>query len=274
MRDGPRSPHEPRSDGDQAGALSAPDATRHSESTTMLAAHQPHYLPFPGLLAKADAADVFVVQDDLQYVKQEWQNRNRIRTPADWRWLTIPVHASSTSRIKDVRPVNRRWPAKHRRIVESFYAPEQCRRLQPLWPCVDEFATADLARINIESLKILFREFGITTPVVLQSSLRLPPLPTRSPNQRLMMLCRELNCDGYLSGSQALAYLDHPAWDRSGLSLRMLKWAPQPYKQAFSGWVANLSCVDMLMCADDPHQAVRAGGSIVKLRGGLEVQSQ
>jgi hypothetical protein len=45
----------------------------------VLVAQQPGYLPFTGFFDKVRQADVLVLQDDLRYVKQEWQNRNRIR---------------------------------------------------------------------------------------------------------------------------------------------------------------------------------------------------
>ncbi|MFQ5693753.1 MAG: WbqC family protein, partial [Nitrospinota bacterium] len=42
----------------------------------ILAAHQPQYLPWLGYLDKVAKADVFLVLDDVQYKKNEWQNRN------------------------------------------------------------------------------------------------------------------------------------------------------------------------------------------------------
>ena len=45
----------------------------------IVAAHQPHYLPWLGYLDKLAKADVFVVMDDLQYEAQNFQNRNRVK---------------------------------------------------------------------------------------------------------------------------------------------------------------------------------------------------
>ena len=60
---------------------------------TAVAIHQPHYLPWLGYLAKWAAADVFVFLDTVQYTKNGWQNRNRIKTATGPQWLTVPVHA-------------------------------------------------------------------------------------------------------------------------------------------------------------------------------------
>ena len=69
---------------------------------TALAIHQPHYLPWLGYLAKWAAADVFVFLDTVQYVRNGWQNRNRIKTAAGPRWLTVPVHARLGTPLAEV----------------------------------------------------------------------------------------------------------------------------------------------------------------------------
>ena len=46
---------------------------------TCAAGHQPNLYPYGGFFAKADAADVFVVVDNTQYVPKEYHNRNRVR---------------------------------------------------------------------------------------------------------------------------------------------------------------------------------------------------
>ena len=56
----------------------------------IVAIHQPQYLPWLGYFDKIDQADVFCFLDDVQYKKNEYQNRNRIKTPQGWQWLTVP----------------------------------------------------------------------------------------------------------------------------------------------------------------------------------------
>ena len=53
--------------------------------------HQPQYLPWLGYFGKILMSDRFVILDTVQYVKNEWQNRNRLRTSSGWQWITVPV---------------------------------------------------------------------------------------------------------------------------------------------------------------------------------------
>jgi hypothetical protein len=52
----------------------------------IVAVHQPQYLPWIGYFDKMRRADVFCYLDDVQYKKNEWQNRNRIKTAQDFRY--------------------------------------------------------------------------------------------------------------------------------------------------------------------------------------------
>ena len=57
----------------------------------IVAIHQPQYLPWLGYFGKMLQADIFCYLDTVQYKKNEWQNRNRIKTAQGWQWLTVPV---------------------------------------------------------------------------------------------------------------------------------------------------------------------------------------
>ena len=87
-----------------------------------VAIHQPHYLPWLGYLAKWAAADLFVFLDTVQYEKNGWQNRNRIKTAEGARWLTVPVHARLGTRVAEVSlDVDQPWAKRHLRAIETAY---------------------------------------------------------------------------------------------------------------------------------------------------------
>src|SRR5437867_11305891 len=88
-----------------------------------VAIHQPHYLPWLGYFAKWAAADLFVFLDTVQYEKNGWQNRNRIKTRDGPRWLTVPVRAHLGTAIHEVMvDVTQPWRVRHFAAVESAYA--------------------------------------------------------------------------------------------------------------------------------------------------------
>ena len=57
----------------------------------ILSAHQPAYLPWLGYFDKIIKSDVFVFLDTVQFEKNSFINRNKIKTPQGSVWLTVPV---------------------------------------------------------------------------------------------------------------------------------------------------------------------------------------
>jgi len=60
----------------------------------IVSVHQPQYMPWLGYFDKIDRSDLFVFLDTVQYKKNEFQNRNRIKNDKGWQWLTVPVGVS------------------------------------------------------------------------------------------------------------------------------------------------------------------------------------
>ena len=70
----------------------------------MIAAiHQPQYMPWLGYMNKIANADVFVFLDTVQFKKNEWQNRNRIKGPKGWQWITVPVSYQFPEKICEIK---------------------------------------------------------------------------------------------------------------------------------------------------------------------------
>ncbi|MBN1127972.1 MAG: WbqC family protein, partial [Chitinispirillaceae bacterium] len=161
--------------------------------------HQPQYLPWSGYFHKIAQADLFVVLDDVQFRKNEWQHRNRIRTSQGWQWLSVPNHYRFPQNISEVSVNNEiDWRAKHWHSLRtaygkaphfSAYAGEFERLYARTW--------TTLAELNSASVQLLCRLLGITTPVRFSSAHDFAGAST----ERLVNICRHFEADMYLSGS-------------------------------------------------------------------------
>lgn len=89
----------------------------------MVAILQPSYLPWLGYFEQIDRSDVFVFYDDVQYDKHGWRNRNKIKTPKGWQWLTVPVYHNFGQKIYEVKINNNiPWRRKHLKSLQANYA--------------------------------------------------------------------------------------------------------------------------------------------------------
>lgn len=214
----------------------------------LCAIHQPQYLPWLGYFEKMARADVFVLLDNVQFKKNEWQNRNRIRTSQGWQWLTVPVlhnHGQLISEVKLNADVD--WRQQHRKAIEFSYkkAPffaEYWPRLSPVY----EREWATLGELNIAVVKLLAELLGIRTKLVVASALPV----TSEKTQRLIDICRSVGCDSYLAGAGCAAYMDFELFRSSGVGVEQQDYKhpryPQLWSRAGEEFVPYLSVLDLL----------------------------
>ena len=215
-----------------------------------LAVHQPHYLPWLGYLAKWAAADVLVFLDTVQYEKNGWQNRNRIRTPGGAQWLTVPVHAHLGTPICHVSvDTTQPWRARHLRAIEHAYAraPHLASHHEGLRALLD-VPWARLADLAVASATWLAGAIGITTPTRLASSLRVDG---DDASGRLVEICKAVGADTYLAGAHGANYMDAERFRAAGITVLYQDYEHPVYPQQHGEFVPFLSGVDLLLTHGD-----------------------
>lgn len=219
----------------------------------IVAAHQPHYLPWLGYLAKVAAADLFVVMDDLQYEAQNFQNRNRIKLNHGPHWLTVPLErGAQTERICDKRIDNRgrgrhHWQHRAWQTLRVHYgaAPFWSRYAGALREVYARPWTT-LVELDLHLLRLHLDWFAIRTPVVAASTLGLAGQKT----DRIVSLCRAVGAGVYLSGTGgSRAYLDVAALARAGVRVAWQRFRHPTYVQRYParGFVSHLAALDLLL---------------------------
>src|SRR5438270_3493099 len=163
--------------------------------------HQPHYLPWLRYIDKIARSDVFVLLDSVQYTKNGWQNRNKIKSTQGWMYLTVPVLDAFGRPITEVRINNQtRWRDKHWAALVTNYsrAPFFGRYrelLEPIyrqqWQLVHD--------LSVHALELLLSALGIRTPLVRSSTLGV----SGSGTELLANICAKLGATAYLSGDYA-----------------------------------------------------------------------
>ena len=224
-----------------------------------VAIHQPQYLPWLGYLAKWAAVDAFVFLDTVQYEKNGWQNRNRIKTAGGPRWLTVPVHARLGTPIETVAVDGAQpWRERHLRTIEDAYAraphlPRHRDALRDLyaaeWP--------RLAPLAVATAEWLARTIGIGTPVRLASTL---DVELDDPTGRLIAICRAVGADTYLAGRDAAKYIDRDAFARAGMRVLYQDYKHPEYAQLHGEFAPFLSGLDLLLTHGDDSLAILRSG--------------
>jgi len=225
---------------------------------TIVAAHQPHFLPWLGYLDKLAKADVFVVMDDLQYEAQNFQNRQRLKLADGAAWLTVPLlHGGQDERICDKRIDNSGNPRhcwQHRawRTLEVHYGRAPCfARYRDELHAIFVQPWTSLVELDLAMLELARRVLAIKTPIIRSSSLGLTGFKT----DRLIDMCRKVGARAYLSGSGgSTGYLDDERMGRSGIGVIWQYFAHPTYTQRYPerGFLSHLGFLDLVLnCGPD-----------------------
>lgn len=206
---------------------------------------QSNYIPWRGYFDFIDSVDLFIFYDTIQYTKQNWRNRNRIKTNAGEKWLTVPVRHKNLHQNIDETFINyeTKWPREHIRKIREAYAGA---------PYLEDYITeygnilttnpATISELNQRLIRWILKLLNITTPIVNSSDF---PVSGKS-TERLIALLRRVGATSYLSGPSAAAYLDYDLFRKAGVNLEFKSYDYPEYPQLHGGFSPAVTVLDLL----------------------------
>lgn len=215
----------------------------------IVAIHQPNYLPYLGFFDKMRKSDRFVVYDDAQFEKGEFQHRNRIRIYHGWKWLTVPVEKKHIP-INEIRIKNEvstwkgvKWADAHLKDIrdnykDTPYYSDYEKEIKRTY----EKKYEKLVELNMDLINFLKKGFDIDVEIVFSSKLRF----TSKSTERLVEIVEALGGDVYLSGPKGGDYLDVSLFEKKGIKVEFQDFKHPVYKQRYEGFIPNMSAIDAL----------------------------
>jgi len=209
--------------------------------------HQPDFLPWLGFFDRWRQSDLYVVLDDVQFLRRGWHHRDKIKSPGGPAWLTVPVlkKGQYEQQIRETEiDWESPWPRRHEGLLGNAYraAPGYARTMEALLEIYGR-RHATLMELNLDLLRWAGERLGITVPMVLASSYDVGGVKT----ERLVRLMQAVGGTTYLSGLGAKAYLEEDAFAGRGLSVRWQSFEHPVYPQLHGEFAPMLSVLDFFM---------------------------
>ena len=210
--------------------------------------NQPAYLPWLGYFHRIAISDLHIVLNHVQFEKNSFTNRNKVRTSNGSCWLTVPVRTGGKFGALPIREVeidnNSNWCLKHWRTIAQNYAKA---------PFFDKYANffegvytrkwVSLAELCAEITDFVLRSFAIATP--LKQSTELDP--QESKGELILELCQKVGATTYITGILGRDYLDEPSFARAGIELVFQDFRHPEYTQCkWDGFIPYLAAIDLL----------------------------
>jgi len=206
---------------------------------------QSNYIPWKGYFDLIAAVDEFIIYDDMQYTKNDWRNRNKIKTPRGTEWLTVPTGQNINRRIRDVEIPVGNWQTKHWKTLTANYAKAPFFQEISAWlePLYLQQQHTHLSQLNIGLIREICQYLGIKTVITCSWDYSLAD----GKSERLVELCRQAGASEYLSGPAARDYLDETLFVEAGLGLSWFDYDGYPeYPQQWSEFTHYVTILDLL----------------------------
>ena len=92
----------------------------------IISINQPAYLPWLGYFERIERSDIHIVLDHVQFEKNTFVNRNKIRTKDNVIWLTVPLSTKGKfgklqiNNLEIASQIN--WQRKHWQTIRTCFS--------------------------------------------------------------------------------------------------------------------------------------------------------
>ncbi|EKD64502.1 MAG: WbqC-like protein family protein [uncultured bacterium] len=234
---------------------------------------QPHYFPRLHYFARMMAADVFVLRDEVQFVRKHkypdgktgksYQVHTPIKHSAGIHFLMTPILHNGKESISKTRVLySNHWVESHLKSVEIFYRkslnfkilfPEIQAILKNKYKTLAELNIATilwgllrlggLEKVSLEDLSIDYvlpklkkqTAFRLKSLKKASESKILAKLQNATPNEKIVTLIKEAGAnEDYCGGTGFTAYMDKDLFKKNGIKIVVQDWKCREYPQLFT----------------------------------------
>lgn len=207
---------------------------------------QSNYIPWKGYFDIINCVDLFIFHDDLQYTKNDWRNRNKIKTSNGLKWLTVPCGTNENRLICEVEIKDSKWQKKHWQLIYQNYHKAPCYRqykdffkdfyLGHTWNNLSEMNQYLIKKISSDLL-------GLSTKFEDSRRYNL----TRKKAERVLELLKKTKAAHYLSGPAAKSYLCEKELQKYKIEIEWMDYSEyQTYKQFHPPFEHGVSIIDLI----------------------------
>ena len=159
--------------------------------------HQPEHFPYMGFFQKVQLAELFVVLDNVNYRKNYFQNRNKIKNlNGDDEWITVPVEKKATSKnINEVQTSSEsHWKVKILKKIKNNLN----------YDASFIYCHKKLIDINMASINWAMSKLHMDQKIIFASSLNV----SGQKSELLANILKKVGATEYISGPSGRDYLD------------------------------------------------------------------
>ena len=225
----------------------------------IISINQPAYLPWLGYFHRIAISDFHILLDHVQFEKNSFVNRNKIRTKEGWCWLTVPIRTKGLFGNLAINTLEisgeNKWHKKHWSSINNNYS--KARFFKEYAWVIENTYSRKWTKFN-ELVKTItnnmLKALNIQTPILYSSQ-----MDVRGKKDELVLnLCKEVDATTYISGPLGRGYIEEEKFEKTGIRVLYHDYRHPTYRQVYGGFEPYMSLIDLLFnCGPESLSIIR-----------------
>lgn len=223
----------------------------------IVAIQQPEHLPWIGFFNKMAQCEKYVLLDHVQFKKNYFENRNRIKTASGAVYITVPIRLKGRfgqTMLETEVAVDQNWKRKYLLTIEQSYVktPFFGTIKQLIWPVIDSDCS-NIVDINIGLIFAIKEYLSLDAEIVRSSTMNVGGAKK---DGLVLEICKVINADVYISGPDGRNYLDLADFGQAGIKVLFHDFIHPVYPQKYGEFSSHLSVIDLIANCGPESQAI------------------
>ena len=209
---------------------------------------QPYLFPYIGYFQLINAVDIFVIFDDVNFIKKGWINRNNILVNGTFNLFSVPLkEASQNKLINQIQLADdNKWRLTFLKTIELNY--KKAPFFNDIFLLIQKIINSPSITINdliYTSILSINNYLNCKTEIIFSSS--LTNINHLKGQDKIIAICKTQMATLYINPIGGKELYNIETFKQNGIRLNFLKSKQINYKQYNNDFVPWLSIIDVLM---------------------------
>lgn len=206
---------------------------------------QPYFMPYIGYWQLIKEVDLYVIFDDVNYIKKGWINRNNILVHDKRHLFTISLQGASQNKLINEIAVSDDFIKFKKTISMAYSKAPYYKQVSFLLDEICSFPKYNIAYFIKNSISLVCQYLGINTAIMMSSAIKKDN--SLKGQDKILDICKILRADKYVNAIGGRELYEKEQFARQNIDLYFLEPKIEKYKQFTSDFVDCLSIIDVLM---------------------------
>lgn len=209
---------------------------------------QPYFFPYIGYFQLIANSDVFVIYDDVNFIKKGWINRNNILVNNSSYLFTMPLKSVSQNKLINeifISDIDK-WKIDILKTISNSY--KKAPFFDDVFPIIEKIISFDelnLALYIQNSIQNLCAYLKINTKIIMSSEIdKNNELRGES---KIIDICLQLKANQYVNAIGGIELYKKENFSEKNIDLKFIKTENIIYKQFKDDFTPWLSIIDVIM---------------------------